>query len=92
VPVVFDSEVAMHDFFYEDLPGQLHALEKELDASTVVEQSVSALGDTSVLISSRRPEDAEYLRYTITPSTMLIGYQVRQQPFGAVNLHDDVAS
>lgn len=76
MPVVFDSEVAMHSFFYEDLPRQLRALEEEIDASTVVEQSVSALGETYASISSRRPEDAEYLRYTITPSTMLIGYQV----------------
>lgn len=82
--MVFDSEAAMQDFFYEDLPRRLRALEEEIDTLAVVEQSVSALAESTLTtddrFNSRRPEEAAHLQYTVTPSTMLVGYQVRQLP------------
>lgn len=70
----------MEKIFMSDFAGRLESLKQDIGLE-LVEHTVSALGEVSrsteaaVLNRWSLPEEAILFRYTITPSTMLIGYQ-----------------
>ncbi|KAL4102668.1 hypothetical protein PRIC1_006412 [Phytophthora ramorum] len=80
VPVVFSSRNDM-DMFVSELTTKLHTFtETHKRNQRLEERVISPLGNANTAAfseprSTLRPEAAAYLRYTITPPTMFIGYQ-----------------
>ncbi|GMF12633.1 unnamed protein product [Phytophthora lilii] len=88
VPIVFSSQSKMNTFV-DDLKKKVDVFrETVLRKQTWEERMISLLGTAAeskkLRVNSQglRPEGAAYLRYSITPATMFVGYQVRSiQPF-----------
>ncbi|RLN96439.1 hypothetical protein BBJ28_00016678 [Nothophytophthora sp. Chile5] len=81
VPVVFASQDEMNSFFTEMMLKLQTFTAATKSERPLREQVVSPLGETEGTSGSAktsltpRPEHAAYLQFTITPPTMLIGYQ-----------------